>query len=57
MAIVSSVKKERKIMGGIVILGTGIGLIALSVVLLVVSVVYQRTAGKRIREALKKEYG
>lgn len=44
-------------MGGIVILGTGIGLIALSVVLLVVSVVYQRTAGKRIREALKKEYG
>lgn len=44
-------------MGGIVILGIGIGLIALSVILLIVSIVYRKTVGRKIREALKKEYG
>lgn len=43
-------------MGGIVILGLGIGMIVLSAVLFVASVVYKKTAGKRIREELKREY-
>lgn len=43
-------------MSGMVILGMGIGLIALAAVLLAVSIVYRRTAGKKIREELKREY-
>lgn len=43
-------------MGGTVILAIGIGFIVLAVILLIVSIVYRRTAGKKIREELKKEY-
>lgn len=43
-------------MSGIVVLGLGIGIIVLSVVLFAASVVYKKTAGRRIREELKKEY-
>jgi len=43
-------------MGGIVILGIGIGLVVLSAVLLIASMVYRKTAGKKIREELRKEY-
>ncbi len=44
-------------MGGTVIFGIGIGFIVLAVILLVVSVMYRKTAGKKIQEELKKEYG
>lgn len=43
-------------MSGSIILGVGIGLIALSVVLLGVSIVYRNTTGKKNREKLKEEY-
>lgn len=43
-------------MSGTIILGAGIGLIVLSVVLFVVSIVYRSTTGRKIREQLKEEY-
>lgn len=43
-------------MSGMMILSIGIGMIVLAVILLIVSFVYRKTAGKRIREELKKEY-
>ena len=43
-------------MSGAVILGIGIAMIAVAAVLLIVGVVYGKTAGKRIREELKREY-
>ncbi len=44
-------------MNGIVVIVAGIGMVVLSVALFVVSLVYRRTAGKRIREELVGEYG
>ncbi len=41
---------------GIIILGSGIGLIILSGGFLIVSMVYRKTAGRKILEDLKKEY-
>lgn len=43
-------------MDGMIILGIGVGLIALAVVLFTVSMVYRKTAGKRIKRELDKEY-
>ena len=43
-------------MSGIIITGIGVGLIALSVILFITSIVYRNTAGKRIRKELGKEY-
>ncbi len=43
-------------MSGIIILGIGIGMIALAAILFVVSIVYRKTAGKRMKQELKKEY-
>lgn len=43
-------------MSGIIIIGTGIGMIVLAVILFIASIVYRNTAGKRIREELGKEY-
>ena len=43
-------------MSGIVIAGIGAGMVVLAVVLFVVSILYRNTAGKRIREELRKEY-
>lgn len=43
-------------MNGMVILGVGIGLIALAVLLFIMSFVYRRTTGKKIREELRNEY-
>lgn len=43
-------------MSGIMIMMAGIGMAVLSVVLFVVSIVYRKTAGKKIREELKREY-
>lgn len=41
---------------GMMVFAAGIGMIALAVILLIVGVVYSRTAGKKIREELKGEY-
>lgn len=43
-------------MSGTIILGIGIGLIILSIMLFVVSIIYRKTAGRRIQEELKREY-
>ncbi len=43
-------------MSGTLILAIGIGMLVLSVVILIASMIYQKTAGKRIREELKREY-
>ena len=43
-------------MSGIMIMMAGIGMAVLSVILFVVSIVYRKTAGKKIREELKREY-
>lgn len=43
-------------MSGIMVMMAGIGMAVLSVVLFVVSIVYRRTAGRKIREELKREY-
>lgn len=43
-------------MSGVVILAAGIGMVVFSVVLLIVSIVYRQTAGKKIREALSRDY-
>lgn len=43
-------------MSGIMIMMAGIGMAVLSAVLFVVSIVYRKTAGKKIREELKREY-
>ncbi len=48
--------REKGHMSGAVIFGPGCGMIILSVVLLAVNVVYQKTAGKRIRKELEREY-
>lgn len=46
-----------KCMSGIIIMGVGIGMIVFAIILFIVSVAYRKTAGKRIREELGKEYG
>lgn len=43
-------------MNGIMIILAGIGLIGFSIILFVISIVYRKTAGKKIREELMKEY-
>ncbi len=43
-------------MSGMMILTAGIGMVALSVILFIGSIAYRQTAGKRIREELKREY-
>ncbi len=43
-------------MNGIMITGIGIGLVILAVVLLTAAVIYRKTAGKKMREELGREY-
>lgn len=43
-------------MSGVIIAGIGIAMIGLAVILLIAEIIYGRTAGKRIREKLRKEY-
>lgn len=43
-------------MSGMMILAVGIGMAALSVVLVIVSVVYRRTVGRKIRKELSQDY-
>ncbi len=43
-------------MSGIMIVVTGMTMILLAVILLIVSVVYRKTAGKKILETLGQEY-
>lgn len=43
-------------MSGIMIMTAGIGMAVLSMVMFVVSLVYRRTAGRKISEELKREY-
>lgn len=43
-------------MSGIMIIAAGIGMVVLSVSLFAVSIVYRRTAGRKIREELKRDY-
>lgn len=43
-------------MSGIMIMMAGIGMAFLSVVLFVLSIVYRKTAGRKIREELTREY-
>lgn len=47
---------EDEALSGSIILGFGIGLVVLSVVLLIVSIVYRNTTGKKIRKKLEEEY-
>lgn len=44
-------------MTGIIIIMIGISTVMLSAILFIVSLVYRKTAGKRIREELVGEYG
>lgn len=44
-------------LGGEIILGIGIGMIVLAVGLFLIGTVYRKTAGKKIREELEREYG
>lgn len=44
-------------MNGIIIFVVGIGMIMLAIILFVVSAVYRKTAGRKIREELETEYG
>lgn len=44
-------------MSGIMIMAAGIGMAVLSVILFIVSMVYRKTAGRKISEELKREYG
>lgn len=46
---------ERKVSGNIILMA-GAGMIVLALVLFTVSLVYRKTAGKRIRDELKNEY-
>lgn len=43
-------------MSGSVILGVGIALIVLAAILFVMSIVYRKTAGRKIRDELRDEY-
>lgn len=43
-------------MSGTVIIGMGIALTGAAVILFGVGVIYQKTAGRKIREELKREY-
>lgn len=42
---------------GVIILAIGISMMVFAVILFIISIVYRKTAGKRIREELGKEYG
>ena len=44
------------VMSGTVIVGVGIGMIVLSVVLSIASIMYRKTSGKRIKQELQNEY-
>lgn len=46
----------RDDMSGMLLIIIGIAIIVLAVILFVLSILYRKTAGKRIREELKKEY-
>ncbi len=48
--------REGRSMSGITIVVTGMTIILLAVILLIVSVVYRKTAGKKILETLGQEY-
>lgn len=48
--------REGRSMSGITITVTGMAMILLAVILLIVSVVYRKTAGKKILEMLGQEY-
>ncbi len=56
--LIIRIKKRKRgdFMSGAVILGIGIGLIALAVVIFVISIICRKTAEKRVREELKREY-
>ena len=43
-------------MSGVIVFMAGIGMIVLAVILFAASIVYRRTAGKRIGKELKQEY-
>lgn len=43
-------------MGGITVFIAGISMVALAAILFVASIIYRKTAGKRICEELKNEY-
>ncbi len=43
-------------MSGVMILAAGIGMVVLSVFLFAASLVYRRTAGRKIREELMRDY-
>lgn len=43
-------------MSGIIIVGIGTGMTGLGCILFLAGIIYGRTAGKRIREELKREY-
>ncbi|MCM1124343.1 MAG: hypothetical protein NC416_17325 [Eubacterium sp.] len=43
-------------MSGIIVLTVGMIMIALAVILFAAGIIYRRTAGRKIREELKREY-
>lgn len=48
--------KEVKILRGIIILSVGIGMILFALLLFITSIIYRKTAGRKIQEKLSKEY-
>lgn len=54
--VISDDKKGRNDMSGMMMLAAGAGMGILAVVLLIVSIIYRQTAGKKIREELKRDY-
>lgn len=48
--------KEEKILRGIIILSVGIGMILFALLLFITSIIYRKTAGRKIQEELSKEY-
>lgn len=43
-------------MSGYVLIGVGIAMLAIAIVLIISSIVYRITSGKKIRNELKNEY-
>ena len=48
--------KEEPYMNGAIIVGIGIGMLVLAVILLIASVIYRKSSGKKIREEILNEY-
>ena len=48
--------REERMLRGIIIISIRIGMILFAVLLFIAGMIYQKTAGRKIREELNKEY-